>query len=321
MYMRLMQLMVVAILVVFTQPAAFAKGKKSKCRFNEFTKELLKKKGTIIHDYMHWFARDGADCANADIQKYLDWNSEVEEILHYFSCTWDNIPGLYKVEKREDLCKSAVFVPTLSEKPVADNQADDGPEKLKVVLLPEPKEDDLALPESVPLVDPNPKATDKKPPVVVKPPAKKPESKPVVAITQPTKKPVKKLPPAVTITKSPPPAKKSYWLTGTGVGVGVAGLALLGGGTYFALQARSAEDSAWDATTQSDVIRFNKEASDHATNANIMFGVGGATVAVGIVLVILDLTVWGSPNDTSDNKSSTASIKVGPGSVNLIMRF
>ncbi len=272
---------------------------KKKCRTEEFSK--------LVKAYNKAFDEDTKNCEKINLEKYRVWNAELDIVLKKANCTWKDIVGFTRIETHKDLgCKES--------------------EKKVVAVVVNPKEeDDLTLPEPVPLVDPKLKVVDlvtekpmavktppKESPVVVKPPPKKP---PVVV-----KLPIKKPDPIVTITKTPPVPRKSHWLTYTGIGVGVAGLAVLAGGAYYGLQANEEADNAKSAITQIDIHQFNQDASTSADRANVMFGVGGAAVAAGIAMVILDLTVRGS-SDTPAKKPATTSIDIGPGSAHLTVHF
>ncbi len=253
-----------------------------KCRTEEFSK--------IVEAYDKAIKEDSKNCKNINLEKYRVWNAELDVVLRKADCTWEDVTGFQRVETYADLgCKPP------PKKPVAAKPDEDDVALPVVPLVPE--EDETKKPDAG-----NKKPADDKGKVALKPPPEKKE-------------------PAIDIKKTPPPPAKSYWLTYTGIGVGVAGLAVLGGGTYFGLQANEAADNAKGAVTQLDVDRFNRDASDNAANANIMLGVGGAMVAAGAVMVILDLTVWGSPADTSADKSVTTSIGMGSGSAHLEVRF
>jgi hypothetical protein len=74
-----------------------------------------------------------------------------------------------------------------------------------------------------------------------------------------------------------------------GVGVGVVGLAALGGGIFYGLKANDREAAA-DALCSTSVcddpdgIRLNEEAQDAASTSNLLLIGGGVAVVAGAVL-------------------------------------
>ena len=242
---------------------------------------FMQEAGAILANYAEVYERDRRrDCKMLDLTVYKNWNTQIWKILKKHKCSWDDLEAFVKVKSKEDICGGLPLVPLVD---VVETPADDKkPAHEKV------KPDDT----------------------------KKPESKPVVTVRKTPPNPEKT---AITLEKAPPP-KKSYWLTWTGTSVGGVGLVLLGVGGYFGVESKNAADNAANAIVQLDVDRFNREASDNADKANILFGIGGAMVAIGAAMVILDLTVWRSPGDTSSDKSS-ATIGVSPGGVHLMVRF
>lgn len=277
--MKALNWLVILMMATLFAPTAFAKGR---CEVTEMLND--KDLGVLLTKYNEALTRDRLDPAkcwkSADISIYRGWNKEILPILKKYHCGWDDLKGFVRVSKLDDMCPQ-------EDIPVVPLVGIDGTELPLAPLVPEEK--------------PN------EPEVTVAP-----------LVPQPLPEPQKILPephPALTVTK-PVPSAKSYWMSYTGGSVGVAGLALLATGAYFGKQANSAESRTHSENTQLAIDRFNREASDNARNANILFGVGGAALAVGVTMIILDFTVWGESED-----KPSATIGVGPNSGNLTVRF
>jgi tetratricopeptide (TPR) repeat protein len=103
--------------------------------------------------------------------------------------------------------------------------------------------------------------------------------------TAPTTTPIEPPPP-------PPPHRARTWKTWAGIGSIGAGAVGIGLGVVFAARGSSKADELRDAcaTSCSGTAARELEAQGHAANRNaaIGFAVGGALVATGVVLVILD---------------------------------
>ena len=77
-------------------------------------------------------------------------------------------------------------------------------------------------------------------------------------------------------------------------GLGGVGLVVLGGAVYFGVEARDAEDAHAEALDGPTRDRTAADAEDAARWANIGFGLGGALLAGGVVLYLLDLDAGGT---------------------------
>ena len=106
-----------------------------------------------------------------------------------------------------------------------------------------------------------------------------------------------------------PPASSAmrWWGYGT-VGAGVVGLAV--GGVLGASADTAAKDHR-EALTRVDKSRFETEANDKATQANVSYIVGGALLAVGAGLVIYDAVSDGS----------SVEVAPGPGGISVHVTF
>jgi hypothetical protein len=106
---------------------------------------------------------------------------------------------------------------------------------------------------------------------------------------------VTKLPEGPVVPLETRPQVKAQASSGSGSTLGLAvgipliaiGAGILGGGAYFGLQSNDYVTKMNAATTwQSEVEGYHQKASDSATSANILFGVGAAVVVAGAVTMI-----------------------------------
>jgi hypothetical protein len=95
--------------------------------------------------------------------------------------------------------------------------------------------------------------------------------------------------PAEPVYKPPPKPLtfgQRYWPSLTCAGVGVAAVIV---GAVFGAKAKGGESDARDTKSQAEAYTFLDGAHQNAKIANIMFGVGGGVLAVGAVLLIIEL--------------------------------
>lgn len=101
-----------------------------------------------------------------------------------------------------------------------------------------------------------------------------------------------------------------------GLVVGGAGLVAIGVGSFFGLQAKSKQDDALthcrtDTLCTAEGVSLGSDAKSAATLSTIMFGVGLAAVATGIVLYVTAPSGASSP--------STVAVRVSPGPRSMTM--
>jgi hypothetical protein len=102
----------------------------------------------------------------------------------------------------------------------------------------------------------------------------------------------------------PPPAKsgRSKILTYAGIGVAGLGAAVAGAGGYFGMQSKSIGSSIKQGPAGTPQIRAAKKQTDAnaaANRANLMFEAGGAAVALGAVLIAIDIMTGPKAASTS----------------------
>ena len=94
----------------------------------------------------------------------------------------------------------------------------------------------------------------------------------------------------------PPPPRTGRLKLLTYVGIGVAGVGVLaaGGGGYFGLQSKSLKDSIKLGPTGTPQLQASKkqdDANSDVSRANLLFIAGGAGVAVGAILIAVDMAL------------------------------
>ena len=89
---------------------------------------------------------------------------------------------------------------------------------------------------------------------------------------------------------TPPPRPltfgQRYWPSLT---AGAVGVTLLAVGLGFGVMSSSNQSDARDTKSQAEAVGFLNDAHQNAKIANIMFGVGGGVLAVGAVLLVIEL--------------------------------
>ncbi len=94
----------------------------------------------------------------------------------------------------------------------------------------------------------------------------------------------------------------------------VAGVGVLsiGAGALFGFFAEQARDDAIAAPEHADAVATFARGEDFAVAANVLFAVGGAISAAGIIWGVIDLVTSGGADD-----DASARLEVGPSSVHL----
>ncbi len=101
--------------------------------------------------------------------------------------------------------------------------------------------------------------------------------------------------PEVPLSRPTPEVKATASSSGRTLGLAVAiplmviGAGLMGGGAYFGVDAQGLSNDAKAATFQSDAKSLSDRAQSSATNANILYGVGGGVVAAGVITLVVAL--------------------------------
>ncbi|MGE0788744.1 MAG: hypothetical protein AB7S26_23935 [Sandaracinaceae bacterium] len=96
-------------------------------------------------------------------------------------------------------------------------------------------------------------------------------------------------------TSSGAPSGPAPWIV---AGIGAAGLVVA---TVLGVVAMSRYADAEDEPTALAAVRLQREASDFGLGANVMFGVGGGLLAIGVVWGVIELATSGSaPSDEED---------------------
>lgn len=91
--------------------------------------------------------------------------------------------------------------------------------------------------------------------------------------------------------------------------VGVAGVAFLGLGVFFSLQASGAEDDAMSATEHAMALEHADSARSATNTANLLYLFGASLLAVGVGWFSIELTDAEDANETA--------LSIGPGSLAL----
>ena len=115
----------------------------------------------------------------------------------------------------------------------------------------------------------------------------------------------------------------SWWtpLRTTGVVVAGVGVASLIGGTIVGLVAKGSYDDAKARCTNrtrsclSDAVSDSEAAYGTATGATVIFVVGAVAATAGVALIVF------SPPGTAESPRPSASLRVGPGSAQLVGRW
>ncbi|MBM4373220.1 MAG: hypothetical protein FJ098_16310, partial [Deltaproteobacteria bacterium] len=112
--------------------------------------------------------------------------------------------------------------------------------------------------------------------------------------------------------RTPRPWYRNPW----GWGALSAGLVSTAMATAFHLEARQAADAAREAVYADDARRFNREVDRHNLTAGILWGVGGASTAAGILVFVLDRR-WDEHRVVPELGTPKTTVVPGPGGVLL----
>lgn len=138
-----------------------------------------------------------------------------------------------------------------------------------------------------------------------------PPSPPPSSPTEPAAQP---LPPAPAAAET----SSGSSLRTLGIVTGIAGVALIGGGVYFSIDAADKASQVTDACASgcnaADVLDLDQQGHDASVNAWILYGVGGAAVAAGVYMFVL-----GSHDEAAP--PITVTPQPGGATVHALVRF
>lgn len=98
----------------------------------------------------------------------------------------------------------------------------------------------------------------------------------------------------------------------------IAGVGVLtvGAGTIFGLLAEGARDDAVADPVHADALATFARGEDFALTANVLFAIGGALAAAGVIWGVIDLSISGDRGD-----EASARLEIGPASLRLHCSF
>ncbi len=278
----------ITLIVVTIAPPAFA---KEDCKLGAMGFDLMRKENPILEQYANTAKRDRTHCESVDIDWYVEMNKKISAILENHHCTWEDLTSFHRIESKIDLgCTDpAMDIELMPLIGLDGNEMDNVPIEAAPLEVQEREAEDRLMDAVETEAEMLPDMVSIEPPILTAPPV------------------------------DPKPPNKTRWLMWSGVATSTIGLGLMGSGGYFGIQANTAASSARNATIQTDVSAYNREATGNASNANLMLGIGGVITAAGIGLVVLDFAVL-QPS-TEKKPKTTVSVGAAPGSASLTVRF